>query len=165
VTNPPPIPNDSPSIWDMVIQDMHARAELGKQRYGTPLQVGNGRDHLQDAYEEALDLAVYLKGEMESRKVARNPLAELEAWEYAHKARAALIEIDNGYGATCWSVTLHGEGKRRVIAAECAFVEGTPKTDVVFVSTDESEDPFVGLGPVILAAIDQWNRPVQEASP
>ena len=30
-------------------------------RYGTALQPHNGRDALLDAYEEALDLAMYLK--------------------------------------------------------------------------------------------------------
>jgi hypothetical protein len=43
------------------MQDMQSRHELGIKRYGTPLQPHNGRDALRDAYEEALDLAVYLR--------------------------------------------------------------------------------------------------------
>jgi hypothetical protein len=31
------------------------------RRYGTKLQAGNGRNALQDAYDECLDMAVYLK--------------------------------------------------------------------------------------------------------
>lgn len=54
-------PNESRPIWDLVIEDMQARDQLGRERYGTPLQAGNGRDALVDAYEEALDLAVYLR--------------------------------------------------------------------------------------------------------
>lgn len=54
--------------WELVIADMHARNAEGIRRYGTPLQPSNGRDSLQDAYEEALDLAVYLKNEIEKRK-------------------------------------------------------------------------------------------------
>lgn len=67
---PPPIPNDGPSVWQLVLRDMYAREQLGIMRYGTPLQVGNGRDALQDAYEEALDLAVYLRQEIEQRRLA-----------------------------------------------------------------------------------------------
>ncbi len=58
---PSPVPNDRPAVWDLVIDDMRARDALGRARYGTPLQAGNGRDALRDAYEEALDLAVYLR--------------------------------------------------------------------------------------------------------
>lgn len=59
--NPPPITNDEPPIWELVISDMKNRDQLGRKKYGTPLQPNNGRDSLQDAYEEALDLAVYLR--------------------------------------------------------------------------------------------------------
>lgn len=60
-TQPDPVPNDSTPIWDLVISDMKARDNLGRERYGVPLQANNGRDVLTDAYEEALDLVVYLK--------------------------------------------------------------------------------------------------------
>lgn len=49
------------SIQEQVIEDMKARAELGKERYGRYLYPHNGRNALQDAYEEALDLTCYLK--------------------------------------------------------------------------------------------------------
>lgn len=64
---PAPIPNDSVDIQTLVLADMEARYALGVQRYGTGLQVGNGRDMLRDAYEEALDLCVYLRGAMAER--------------------------------------------------------------------------------------------------
>jgi len=38
------------------------RRDIGIKRYGTALQPFNGRNMLQDAYEEALDLAIYLRG-------------------------------------------------------------------------------------------------------
>lgn len=41
-------------------RDMLARRAQGLARYGTPLQYDNGRDHWTDAYQEALDLVVYL---------------------------------------------------------------------------------------------------------
>ncbi len=58
---PAPTPNTHAPVWPLVIADMQARDEAGRQRYGTRLQPFNGRNSLQDAYEEALDLCVYLK--------------------------------------------------------------------------------------------------------
>lgn len=82
---PAPTPNDRPAIWDLVVADvegtmsvnypesseiavkthavadMRARDAFGRAKYGTPLQPENGRDALVDAYQEALDLSVYLK--------------------------------------------------------------------------------------------------------
>ena len=62
---PAPTPNDEPPVWELVIADMRARDAVGRERYGTPLQAHNGRDALQDAYEEVLDLAVYLRQAIE----------------------------------------------------------------------------------------------------
>jgi len=56
-----PVVNDGPCIQDLVTADVEQRKQVGIERYGTPLQPFNGRDALQDAYEEALDLATYLK--------------------------------------------------------------------------------------------------------
>lgn len=58
---PQPTANDKPAIWKLVIEEMHARDQLGRARYGVPLQPHNGRDALVDAYQEALDLCVYLR--------------------------------------------------------------------------------------------------------
>ena len=58
---PMPAANDKPAVWPIVMADMQSRYELGIKRYGTPLQPHNGRDALRDAYEEALDLAAYLR--------------------------------------------------------------------------------------------------------
>jgi hypothetical protein len=55
------VPNSSTPIADLVLADVRARRELGLKRYGTFLQAGNGRDALRDAYEEALDLCMYLR--------------------------------------------------------------------------------------------------------
>lgn len=64
---PDPIPNQSPAIWRLVIQDMEARDNEGRRKYGTPLQAFNGRDALVDAYQEALDMCVYLRQAIEER--------------------------------------------------------------------------------------------------
>lgn len=65
---PAPTPNGGTPIWDLVIADMKARDQMGRKKYGTPLQAHNGRDFLQDAYEESLDQTVYLRGALEERK-------------------------------------------------------------------------------------------------
>jgi len=59
---PLPTPNDQPHIHDLVADDIAARKALGIRKYRTPLQAYNGRNMLRDAYEEVLDLAVYLRG-------------------------------------------------------------------------------------------------------
>lgn len=64
---PPPVTNTSRPIWDLVVEDMQARDHVGRERYGTPLQANNGRDALVDAYQEALDLVVYLRQVIEER--------------------------------------------------------------------------------------------------
>lgn len=76
---PDPMPNGSRPIWDLVIDDMRERDRVGRARYGTPLQAGNGRDALADAYAEALDLAVYLRQAMEERDFAMRRLQARES--------------------------------------------------------------------------------------
>jgi hypothetical protein len=56
-----PVPNAAMPTWELVMRDMENRNKACIEKYGTPLQPHNGRNSLQDAYEEALDLAVYLK--------------------------------------------------------------------------------------------------------
>lgn len=60
-TQPMPVGNDLPVMHHLVQQDLEARLQVGIKRYGQPLQPHNGRDALRDAYEEVLDLAVYLR--------------------------------------------------------------------------------------------------------
>lgn len=69
MTQPDPVPSDGPEIVDLVVDDMWQRKELGMQRYGTPLRPFNGRDALWDAYEECLDLAVYLRQTIEEDRL------------------------------------------------------------------------------------------------
>jgi hypothetical protein len=70
---PLPVPNEHPSIQSLVRDDLDCRELLGIQRYGTSLQPHNGRDALRDAYEEALDLACYLKQSIVERDGADRP--------------------------------------------------------------------------------------------
>jgi len=65
----PPVPNSGRPIWELVIEDMRGRDAMGEKKYGTRLQAFNGRDALVDAYQEALDLVVYLRQAIEERRV------------------------------------------------------------------------------------------------
>ena len=60
--------SDGPDVWPLVIKDMTDRNNLGKAKYGIPLRSHNGRDALVDAYQEVLDMSVYLRQEIEERR-------------------------------------------------------------------------------------------------
>lgn len=62
-----PWSGSGPVIHDLVAQDIAERAVIGVKTYGRPLRASNGRDALRDAYEEALDLACYLRQVIEER--------------------------------------------------------------------------------------------------
>ena len=64
-------PNPKPGgdvVLGYVLADLTERAEMGKEKYGTYLQSHNGRDPLWDAYQEVLDLAMYLRQELLERE-------------------------------------------------------------------------------------------------
>lgn len=81
-----------PAIWDLVVNDMLDRDKEGRRRYGTPLQPFNGRKPLVDAYQEVLDLAVYMRQEIEERnetakkleKVRRHVVAAIHLYGQSH---------------------------------------------------------------------------------
>lgn len=58
----------SKQVWPLVIEDMIARNEEGAKKYNRYLQTDCPDNMLQHAYEEALDLAVYLKTMIERSK-------------------------------------------------------------------------------------------------
>jgi NTP pyrophosphatase (non-canonical NTP hydrolase) len=60
MTQPDPKPGKQ-VVGDQVIRDMHNRMHIGRERYGTFLETHNGRNSLQDLYEELLDATMYIK--------------------------------------------------------------------------------------------------------
>jgi hypothetical protein len=55
-------PTESPAeVKEQLLVDMAERDQLGRARYGTPLQPHNGRKPLVDVYQEVLDAVVYLR--------------------------------------------------------------------------------------------------------
>ena len=58
---PKPINDSGVIVIDMVVRDMCDRKQFGLDKYGTALCSNNGRNALIDAYQETMDLMVYLK--------------------------------------------------------------------------------------------------------
>jgi len=78
VHEPAPQPGKK-RVLDLVLSDLQARAELGREKYGMYLQTFNGRDTLMDAYQEALDLCMYLRQAIAERETAaQQPPADAE---------------------------------------------------------------------------------------
>ena len=65
--NPPPKKGRARHTVDLVMLDLSLRKKAGEKKYGMAHQHDNGRNHLLDAYEEAMDLCVYLRAEIERR--------------------------------------------------------------------------------------------------
>ena len=104
---PKPEPNNTQPIHEQVIEDIKLRAEAGKQNYGTYLQVNNGRDSLLDAYEEAQDLALYLK----------QAILERDAKANADAIALAVRALE----ACAWNVTNHPDGEQQQFQ-QCAYL-------------------------------------------
>lgn len=60
MTGQPKPTGNGAKVEPRVVADLLRRCMFGEQKYGTPLRIHNGRDALMDAYEEALDLVMYL---------------------------------------------------------------------------------------------------------
>ena len=53
-----------------MIAELEARKQFGIKKYGQPLTAENELDMLQEAYEESLDLCVYLRCAIEKKRDA-----------------------------------------------------------------------------------------------
>jgi len=65
-----PIPTaniDSILVKDLVQADFDQRISVGLEKYGTYLQVNDGRDPLIDLYQELWDSIIYLRKELYHR--------------------------------------------------------------------------------------------------
>ncbi len=82
-----------PSIASLIAQDIQKRSDYGKEKYGEELKAFNDRDSLVDAYQEALDLAAYLKQsllEAKSKKIL-NDLANNKCLQYTFDKPVTVI--------------------------------------------------------------------------
>lgn len=85
----------SADVVDLVVTDMRARDVVGRQRYGVPLTSGNGRDHLIDAYEEALDFAAYITAELDEHGASPDGLIDVRAPLSSHLVRVQAMLWDH----------------------------------------------------------------------
>lgn len=102
---PDPVPNDGRPSWELVIEDMHERHRAGMQKYGTPLQAGNGRNSLVDAYQEALDKTVYLRTAITERALALKALADVVA-EMRVIVSSTDSQVDLAMATAAWLAVL-----------------------------------------------------------
>jgi hypothetical protein len=74
ISNGPERPVDT--ITSAVIDDLNSRANRGWNKYNTTLGQNNHQNMLQHAYEEALDLAQYLKKEITTLNTVQDLVKE-----------------------------------------------------------------------------------------
>lgn len=87
-TEPQPAPTgNGRDVTDMVLDDLKVRREAGTKKYGTSLRTNNGRNPLVDAYQETLDLALYLRQAIEDIRhtnasclTTSNKIREIAKW-------------------------------------------------------------------------------------
>lgn len=100
--------SDGLPVGELVLQDIKDRIELGQERYGTLLTVDNGRDALWDLYEELIDGAMYVRQEIERRKMSDFtmlvtpdvPVSEDVVGELESIGAQGVKRIGNGYEMT-----------------------------------------------------------------
>lgn len=113
---PAPQKTSSPAVWPLVIhsvartlkdapawlilrlkEDMQARHEFGISKYGVPVQIESARRADVDAYQEALDLCVYSRQQVER--------TGLGAWRTIHNEAVGLA------AAILYQMELEKEGQ------------------------------------------------------
>lgn len=72
-----PVSNEHIDSYEALIADLRQRREVGVNRYGVALQPFNMRNTVQDAYEESMDLAVYLRTVLTMREASRADLVQV----------------------------------------------------------------------------------------
>ncbi len=64
-------------ITSYVVRDLEDRRKAGIKKYGQPLMTDDGRNGLIDAYQEAVDLTVYLRKRLEEDLASIDDLREI----------------------------------------------------------------------------------------
>ena len=119
---PPPTPGTG-DLWldvierttDPVLRELYvARRAQGLARYGVPLQRDNGRDHLRDAVQEAVDLVVYLEA-------AQQPQLQAEAEGLARAVWDVLASDAVSYAAVTPAARRAAATRRRAANLQAAL--------------------------------------------
>ena len=72
------------SLRDRFLFEAEQRDQTGRAKYGMPLQTHNGRNPLVDAFQEAMDLTVYLRDAAERG---------YPVWTLYHTARSLAFSV------------------------------------------------------------------------
>lgn len=151
---PPPVPNDRPAVWDLVIRDMRERDAVGRERYGTPLQPHNGRDALVDAYQEGLDLVVYLRQRIAENDDLRAQLADLQSRLVTAPA------IEEAITAAVDGAFKYGEASA---LKHAHLLTITPNWTVPILRAAIARDKAAAVEAGALEALDEFRRLIKEA--
>lgn len=65
-------------VFPVIHKDLFEREAYGREEYGGPLVTNDGRDNDWDAYQEALDLVVYLRKGLLEREAEKERVRHLE---------------------------------------------------------------------------------------
>lgn len=79
-------------VLDLMLADMRERDRLGRERYGVRLAAGNGRNHLVDAYQEALDKLAYLAAELDEHDLGPETYPDAARFSKALKWHLHLVQ-------------------------------------------------------------------------
>lgn len=100
--DPVSVMNHRARVMPLVLADLEARIAKGAKDYGEPLTTHNGRDALWDAYEEALDLCLYLRQAIEERIQSVSAISSPE--------REKVCTCPSGDGSLRWPCPAHMAG-------------------------------------------------------
>lgn len=101
-------------VCELVKQDLEDRIQLGAERYKERLQTFNGRNAMWDAYQEALDLIVYIRQHLEEAMEYRKWEDWARSW-YGDYDDAPEWRQADGFGeVTFEEIKWRAEEERRV---------------------------------------------------
>ena len=111
---PPPVRTGTQAVWPLIISSLQRgeyessstiaaedalteaccqRHQLGIQRYGTALEVENGRDPLRDLLDEALDAMAYSRQNYERTQRGLDWELHLLAVEFAARVMGRILQM------------------------------------------------------------------------
>ncbi len=100
---PMPIQNGSRPIYELLIDFIRQRAELGLKTYKTYLQAHNGRDALVDALQESVDLNQYLmQMVVEAESQRDSTIAENQRLKFADSINSFAVECHRRSRTAGW---------------------------------------------------------------
>jgi hypothetical protein len=125
-TMPQPAPTgDGTRVVDLVLRDISEKSDRGAAKYGTVLKTRNGRRALVDAYQEQLDLVMYLRQQLEEdREVAS--AARAAALEDVVALAEALLQEPGDLGTELGRMAAHGNGTLRRLITRVRALQGLP---------------------------------------